>query len=153
MKILDLSAGNRAVWFDKDNPLATYLDIRPEVNPTHVVDTRAIPDTVGSGFDLFVFDPPHKNNGATGGMKRVYGHFTAAQIESTIIGTARESHRIGAPNALMAFKWNDHSKKLESVLSLLAPWWVPLFGHGVCHQQRNSATSWVMLLRNAEAKP
>lgn len=57
MKILDLSAGNRAIWFDKNHPLATFLDKRPEVNPTIVCDTRDIPESVGKDFDLIVWDP------------------------------------------------------------------------------------------------
>ena len=28
-RILDLSAGNRAMWYDKNCPLATFVDIRP----------------------------------------------------------------------------------------------------------------------------
>lgn len=49
MKILDLSAGRRAVWFDKKHPLTTYLDKRAEVEPDIVCDTRSIPDSVGTG--------------------------------------------------------------------------------------------------------
>jgi hypothetical protein len=51
----------------------------------------------------------------------------------------------------MAFKWNDHTRKLSSVLLLLAPYWRPLFGHGVSAQQRSSQTAWVMLLRETGA--
>jgi hypothetical protein len=147
MKILDVSAGNRAVWFDRRNPLATYLDIRPEVEPDIVADSRELPSIVGDGYDLIVFDPPHKNNGPLFRMSRSYGSFTAAEIEDTIRRTAAETHRVARPEALMAFKWNDHSRRLSSVLAMLEPFWVPLFGHGVCHQQRKSQTSWVMLLR------
>lgn len=149
MKILDVSAGNRAAWFDRRCPLATYLDIRAEVEPDIVCDSRSLPAD-WSGFDLVVFDPPHKNNGPLFGMSRSYGSFTAQEITDTIQGTARETHRVTRPEALMAFKWNDHHRKLTSVLPLLEPYWVPLFGHGVSHQQRSSQTSWVMLLRNED---
>lgn len=146
-RILDLSAGNRAIWFDKQCELATYLDVRPEVGPDIVADSRALPAELEPRFDLIVFDPPHKNNAATGNMVRCYGHHTAAEITSIIRETAREAHRVAKPNGLMAFKWNDHTRKLSSVLPLLAPYWRPLFGHGVSSQQRSSQTSWVMLLR------
>lgn len=59
MRILDMSAGNRAVWIDKKNPLATFLDLRAEVNPDIVCDTRTMSKIVKGKFDLFVFDPPH----------------------------------------------------------------------------------------------
>ncbi len=64
MKILDLSAGRRAVWFDKEHRDATYIDIRPEVKPTLVADARALPPEIGQDFGLIVFDPPHVNFGA-----------------------------------------------------------------------------------------
>ena len=51
------------MWFDKQNPIATFLDKRPEVNPTFICDTTKIPDEVGNDFDLVVFDPPHENVG------------------------------------------------------------------------------------------
>jgi hypothetical protein len=147
VRILDVSAGNRAVWFDKRCAAATYVDIRPEVQPDIVADSRALPAEVGDGYDLVVFDPPHKNNAASGKMARNYGHHTAAEITDILQRTAAEAHRVTRPGALMAFKWNTHTRKLASVLPLLAPYWRPLFGHGVSPQQRASQTSWVMLLR------
>lgn len=146
-RILDLSAGNRAVWFDKRCELATFVDVRPEVAPDIVADSTNLPATIGGGYDLVVFDPPHKNNAATGNMVRSYGHHTAEEITNILVGTAREAHRVTKPGALMAFKWNTHTRKLDSALALLKPYWRPLFGHGVSHQQRTSQTSWVMLLR------
>lgn len=152
MKILDLSAGNRAVWFDKSHRDATYVDIRPEVDPTIVADARALPAELGDDYDLIVFDPPHKNNAASGKMTVNYGHWTAEQIRDIVVGTAREAHRVSRQDALMAFKWNDHSRKLSSVLTWIDPWWEPLFGHGVSGQHRGgSMTSWVMLRRRSES--
>jgi hypothetical protein len=152
MRILDLTAGNRAIWFDKENPLATFIDTRAEVNPTFVADAGSLPPEVGAGFDLVVFDPPHKNNGQTSGMTRSYGHSTALEIERLLRDGAAEAWRVTKAGALMAFKWNDHTRKLSSVLPMLSPYWIPLFGHGVRHQQSRSATSWSMLLRNENAE-
>lgn len=150
MKIIDLSAGRRAVWFDKDHRDATYVDIRPEVEPTLVADARSLPADWEQQFDLVVFDPPHKNNGASGKMTHNYGHWTHAQIQEIVTGTAKEAFRIAKDDGLMAFKWNDHSLKLDTALAWLAPWWEPLFGHGVSGQHRHgSMTSWVMLRRRA----
>lgn len=145
MKVLDVSAGNRAVWFNKAHPCATFIDIRPEVNPDIVADSRALPAELPNDFDLVVFDPPHKNNAATGNMVRSYGHWTAQQIREIVAETAKEAHRVVRDDGLMAFKWNEHSRTLTDILGLLAPYWEPLFGHGVTHQQRG--TSWVMLRR------
>lgn len=145
MKILDVSAGNRGIWFDKAHPCATYIDVRPEVNPDLVADSRAMPAEVGDGYSLIVFDPPHKNNSPDFGMARSYGCFNHEQIRSILAETAKETHRVAADEALMAFKWNEHSLKLSTVLEMLRPYWEPLFGHGVTHHQKG--TSWVMLRR------
>jgi len=150
MKILDLSAGNRAMWFDKSNPLATFLDKRPEVNPTFVCDTTNIPEEVGKDYDMVVFDPPHENVGANGRMTKRYGHSTRAEIRETIYGTAKEAHRVTKDNALMAFKWNDHAFKLDHVIELLSEYWTPLFGSHMRNRGGAAAKTqsfWVLLLR------
>lgn len=150
MKILDLSAGNRAIWFDKENPLAVFLDKRAECNPTFVCDTTKIPDAVGRDFNLVVFDPPHENFGANGHMSRRYGHSTRDQIRATISGTSREAHRVTSSGALMAFKWNDCGFHLDKALALLVPYWTPLFGHHMRNRGgpgAKSQTFWVMLMR------
>lgn len=153
MKILDISAGRRAVWFDKNHRDATYIDVRPEVEPTIIADARALPDQVGQDYDLIVFDPPHVNFGAKSNMSRDYGHHTTAEIRDIISGSAREAHRVSRADALMAFKWNNHDQTVAQVLDLMAPWWEPLFGHGVSGaQRRGSMTSWVMLRRRGEVQ-
>ena len=145
MKILDLSAGRRAIWFDKKNPLTTFLDKRPEVEPDFVCNTTDIPEEVGRDFDLLVFDPPHMNCGPGSNMSKTYGHHTYAEILETIEGTAKEAHRVSKAGALMAFKWNDHDVKLPRVLRLM-PQWTPLFGH-LTKDGPGSKTFWVMLKR------
>lgn len=147
MKILDLSAGNRAVWYNKNHPLAVYLDKRESVNPTIVCDTRSIPSEVGSGYNLICYDPPHMNCGPNSNMSKVYGYHTTAEILDTIEKTGREAWRVSEQGALMAFKWNDNSIKLARVLKLL-PNWEPLFGHLTKDGPGSaSKTYWVMLLR------
>lgn len=145
MKILDLSAGNRAVWYNKKHPLCTYLDKRPEVNPDIVCNTNSLPAEVGSGFDLVVFDPPHMNCGPKSNMSRIYGYHKTPEILETIKLTSIEAHRVSKENALMALKWNDHDIRLQRVFDLM-PNWEPLFGHLV-KNGAHSQTYWVMLRR------
>jgi hypothetical protein len=150
MRVLDVSAGNRAIWWDASE--AVFVDIRESVRPQIVADSRLLPFRDGYGFDLIVFDPPHANYGKNSNFSKSYGHHTAAEIESIIRGTAMESSRVAAPRALMAFKWNDHDKKINKVLPLLEPWWMPLFGSKVTSRLKHqSMTYWTMLKRaNAE---
>jgi hypothetical protein len=145
MKILDLSAGKRAVWFNKNHPDAVYLDKRSEVNPTLVCDTREIPAAAGSGYGLICWDPPHMNCGPHSNMSKVYGYHTTAEILEVIERTGREAHRVSVPGALMALKWNTHDIKLPRVFNLLQNW-EPLFGH-LTKDGPRSQTYWVMLRR------
>lgn len=145
MKILDLSAGHRAIWFDKNHPLATFVDRRECVEPTIVCDSRDLPALVGNEFDLIVFDPPHMNCGPKSNMSRVYGYHTTAEILDIVEKTSREAHRVAKKNALMAFKWNNHDIKLKRILKLMQQW-EPLFGHLVKNGP-HSQTYWVLLLR------
>lgn len=147
-KILDLSAGNRAVWFDKKHPDATFIDVRAEVGPTTVADSRALPEIIGQDFSVFIFDPPHANFGANSNMAKSYGHHTCQEIREIVEGTAKEAHRVGTENAVMAFKWNDHDIKLQTVLNLMRPYWEPLVGHVVSVRERKkNQTHWVLLRR------
>lgn len=145
MKILDLSAGKRAIWFNKNHPLATYVDRRAEVNPTIVADSTKLPKSVGRNYDLVVFDPPHMNCGPNSNMSKVYGYHTTKQILETISGTAKEAHRVTVSGGLMALKWNDHDISLQRVFDLM-PQWEPLFGH-LTKDGPGSKTYWVMLKR------
>lgn len=150
MKILDLTAGNRAIWYNKQHPLCTYLDKRESVNPDVVCDIRNIPGQVGSEFDLIVFDPPHLNFGKNSNMSKVYGYHTTSEILDTIKGGSAEAHRVSKPNALMAFKWNNHDIRLERCFELM-PHWEPLFGHLTKDGPHSaSQTYWVMLKRRDE---
>lgn len=146
MKILDLSAGNRAIWFNKNHPMATYLDKRVECKPTICVDTRDMTaNVVGCGYDLIVWDPPHMNCGKKSNMSKVYGYHTTAEILDTIEKTGKRAWELTKPRALMALKWNNHDISLKRVFKLL-PWWEPLFGH-LTKDGPGSQTYWTMLLR------
>lgn len=70
-KILDACCGSRMCWFDKNNSMTTFMDIRNEehtlcdgrtlkINPNIVGDFRNMPFPNNS-FYLVLFDPPHLN--------------------------------------------------------------------------------------------
>lgn len=125
--------------------MATYLDKRSEVNPTIVCNTREIPETVGSGYDLLCWDPPHMNCGPNSQMSKRYGYHTTKEILETVEGTGKEAHRVSRDGALMALKWNTHDIRLARVFNLL-PDWEPLFGH-LTKDGPGSQTYWVLLRR------
>lgn len=144
MKILDLSAGNRAIWFNKNHPMALYLDKRESVKPDILCDTRYLdPEVVGRDFDLICWDPPHMNCGPNSNMSKVYGYHTTKEILETIELTSRSVIACCKPSALMALKWNTHDIKLQRVFDLM-PDWEPLFGH-LTKDGPGSQTYWIML--------
>lgn len=150
MKILDMSAGNRAIWFNKTHPLAIYIDIRESVKPDFVMDSRNMKMFCADTFDLIVFDPPHVNFGKNANMSQRYGHHTTKEIRDIVEKSAKEAHRVAKKNALMAFKWNDHDQKLDKILSLMKYHWEPLFGQHLKNRGGSDAKSqsfWVMLRR------
>ncbi len=66
--ILDACCGSRMFWFDKDNPLVEFMDIRDEevylsdgqlciVHPNVIGDFTNMPFPDNS-FKMVVFDPP-----------------------------------------------------------------------------------------------
>jgi len=144
MKILDMTAGNRAVWFDKNNPLVTFIDKRKKVKPDLVMDSTKTKFKKGT-FDLIIFDPPHMNCGKKSNMSRIYGHHTTKQILKFISGTGKEAHRVSKSNALMALKWNNHDIRLQRVFDLM-PQWEPLCGH-LTKDGPGSQTYWCLLKR------
>lgn len=145
MKILDLTAGNRAIWFNKKHPLVLYLDKRKQVKPDIVCDIRKLPKSIKKIYSLVVFDPPHMNCGPNSNMSKVYGYHTTKQILDLIRKTGSEAYRVTKRNALMALKWNNHDIKLQRVFDLL-PQWEPLFGH-LTKDGPGSQTYWIMLRR------
>jgi hypothetical protein len=145
VRILDLSAGNRAIWFNKKHPMAIFVDKREEVEPTIIADSTNLPGSIGDNFDLVVFDPPHANCGPNSNMSKVYGYHTTGEILKTIEGSAKEAHRVTRSGALMAFKWNNHDIRLRRVFDLM-PQWEPLFGH-LTKDGPRSQTYWTMLRR------
>lgn len=143
MNILDMSAGNRAIWFNKRNPLCVYIDKRKSVKPDIVMNSMRLkfPDKT---FRLIVFDPPHVNFGKNSRMSKSYGHTTTAGIRKLIAASAREAHRVSKRDALMVFKWNDHDQKLPTILKLMSKYWQPLFGH-LTKDGPGSKTYWCLL--------
>ena len=147
MKILDMTAGNRGVWFDKHYRDCTFVDIRPGKFG------NVPPWDRGTGYDLIVFDPPHVNGGANSNISRDYGHHTTKEIRHFVENGARDAHAAAAPDALMAFKWNDHDQKLDSVLKLMSEWWEPLFGQVTSTRTKHSCQTYWVMLRKRDIEP
>ena len=148
MKILDLSAGKRNIWFNRLHPDVVFVDIRPEMTPSVIADTRNLPFP-SDFFDLIVFDPPHMVHGSTSKMAEYYGSLSGDEIKDLIRLSSIEAFRVSHASALMAFKWNDHDVRLDHTLPLMEGW-EPLFGHNFKLKMfQKSTTSWVLLRKRS----
>jgi SAM-dependent methyltransferase len=150
MKILDATAGPRGIWFDKEYPDATYIDVRTEPGVTHpgneAQDCRHTRFADGE-FDLVIFDPPHMAIGPKAEMAKRYGSFSTAYIRELVADAFREFHRVLRPDGLVAFKWNDHDTPMSKLLPTIHGF-DPLVGVRIAQRlHHQSETSWVLLRR------
>ena len=149
MKILDATAGARAVWFDKTYPDATFIDVRPDGASGNVLmDCRHTTFPDGT-FDLVVFDPPHMTCGPQSTMAERYGHFLTSEIRDLVRDAFSEFHRLLRPDGLVAFKWNDHDTGLDRVLALVRGF-DRLVGVPTAMRTKHSSTTYWVLLRRRD---
>jgi SAM-dependent methyltransferase len=150
--ILDATAGNRMMWFNKNHPNALYIDERAEVNPDLVADNRHLPQFADESFSLIVFDPPHFIDSRRGeafktmALKDSFGALHAETWPSDITKTAKELWRILKPNGVLVFKWGDHDINYKRVIKLFPV--EPLFGQ-ITNKNKYSKTLWFCFMKLA----
>lgn len=157
--VLDACCGSRMFWFDKNNPIAVFSDIRNEshtlcdgrilaVNPDVISDFRLMPFEDES-FWLVVFDPPHMTSlGANSWMAKKYGRLGDGWKDDIQAGFS-ECFRVLKTFGTLVFKWNESDVLLSDVLKLTDV--APLFGHTT---GRQSKTKWVTFMKTpAKLKP
>lgn len=136
--ILDACCGSRMMWFDKQNPLAVFADIRKlqgtacdgrkiDVNPDVKHDFREM-DFPDESFRMVVFDPPHLiSAGKTSWLAQKYGVLNKDSWKDDIKRGFSECFRVLEIGGFLVFKWNCDQVKLKDVLALTHH--KPLFGH------------------------
>ena len=130
--ILDVTAGNRMMWPNKDNEYVIFLDKESGllIKPDILADFRCLPfrDDV---FSLSFFDPPHffgslppfmdNKDNLHGGY---YGVFkNRKDMVISIIKTQKELSRV---SERLCFKWNEAMIKLFQILTCFTEWMVIL---------------------------
>ena len=150
MKILDACCSKRAFWVNKHHPDATYIDIRPEVNPDRIMDCRntSFPDKT---FDLIVFDPPHValSESNKGIFAKKYGTITAKEIRILVHEAFVEFKRILKDDGFVVFKWNTHDQKLKTILPLISGFEI-LFGQLTTQRTKHSSQTFWFTLKKGE---
>lgn len=150
-RVLDMTAGSRMMWFNKLNPVATFMDKRVEhetlptghvinVDPDVVADwTKGIPFDEAT-FDLVLFDPPHLiHAGDNSWLRKKYGVIDSDNWQEVIKDGFDEGMRVLKANGTFIFKWNDSQIALPKILKLIP--YVPLFG------QKRMKTHWLVFMK------
>lgn len=151
-KILDACCGSRMFWFDKDNPLVLFQDIREEehtlcdgrlleVKPDVIEDFRKM-EFEDNTFKLVVFDPPHLHKlGQDTWMAKKYGTLLPTWEQDIKLGFD-ECMRVLEKDGILIFKWNEHQIKLNQILSIIP--YKPLFGHT---SGKHGKTIWLAFMK------
>jgi len=151
--ILDVTCGNRSIWFQKKYPRALYLDIRKEklffdgtrkcfIEPDIIADFRELPFKDNT-FKLVVFDPPHLDNlGENAILAKKYGRLLPGW-EDDITQGINECIRVLKPDGILIFKWSESRIKIGRILKLIK--YKPLFGHNT---GSNSQTIWLTFIKD-----
>lgn len=139
-------------WFDKNNPMATFMDIREldtelcdgrplVVKPDVQADFRSMPFDDGH-FDVVLFDPPHMNKlGKDSWMAQKYGVILNTW-ETDLQQGFEECFRVLKSGGVLVFKWNEMQITLNQVLKL-APQ-DPVFGHT---SGKHGRTKWMVFIK------
>ena len=153
MKVLDACCGSRMFWFDKQNPLVTFMDNRKyyeelptghvvNVNPDVLADFRNMPFD-NDEFDLVVFDPPHLvQAGEKSWLRKKYGVLDKENWKSDLKLGFSECMRVLKSNGTLIFKWNEEQIKLNEILATIN--YKPLFGN------KRAKTHWLVFYKQDE---
>lgn len=158
-KILDVTCGPRAMWFNKHHPAAVYCDKREIemtgiwkstekqserkciIKPDIVCDFTQLPFP-DDAFALVVFDPPHLIRAKeTAWLVKKYGKLSDNWPQMLHDGFA-ECMRVLKPDGTLIFKWSEYDIPADKVWAAIGQ--KPLFGH---HSGRKSRTFWACFMK------
>lgn len=162
-KILDVTCGDRTIWFQKNEPHTIYCDKRREeweglfgkvldegghkrrrhlvINPDVQCDFTKLPFDSCS-FSLVVFDPPHiENLTEASWMRKSYGSLDG-DWRPMIHAGFHECMRVLKPDGVLIFKWSDISVSTREILDVIGE--EPLFGH---RSGRKMNTHWMCFMK------
>lgn len=125
-EILDACCGGRMWWWEKQHPLAVYMDVREvppgtlEIRPNWNVapdvlgDFRAMPFADAS-FQMVVFDPPHivREKPSDSFLRQKYGELHPDTEQDDLRRGFAECWRVLAPGGALVFKWADKLDRVE----------------------------------------
>lgn len=151
--ILDACCGSRMFWFNKENPVALFMDKRSEefiacdgrsikVRPDLVADFTDLPFADNS-FKLVVFDPPHDMYaGRKSFTSQKYGNLDKDNWRVDIKKGFDECMRVLDVNGVLIFKWHELRITATEIIKVIDH--TPLFGH---KSGKASKTHWMTFMK------
>lgn len=165
MKILDATCGVRSIWYQKNHPFVTYMDIRKvnnkqqtfyklkdrrliRINPDLICDWQQLPFKNDS-FDVVLFDPPHivRSKRRMEKSKHVfmekYGYIYLEEFPLIIKRSLKELFRVLKTEGIFILKWNECDISVKHILKLFP--YKPLFGDKL---ERKNNTYWILFIKH-----
>jgi hypothetical protein len=159
--ILDACCSVKAMWFDKSNPNAFFIDIRKEPKgflgygrneclcPDEVMDFRKM-NFKNNSSKLVVFEPPHlKSLGKNSYFRNKFGCLDRETWQSDLTQGFNECIRVLEDYGVLVFKWSNNEIKFREVLNLFPI--KPLFGN-TSNNKATSTTKWFCFMKIPEVK-
>jgi len=157
-KILDVTCGNRCIWFQKNEPHTIYCDKRKEkwektFGSTHKVRHLVIDPDIqcdftdlpfeNESFSLVVFDPPHlKDLSENSWTRKAYG--TLQDDWQTMIRDGfNECMRVLKEDGVLILKWSETQISTRQLINAIGGE-KPLFGH---HSGKKMNTHWLCFMK------
>ncbi len=166
MKILDATCGGKGIWYIKNHPFVTFMDIRkgnydtkkdcPNMSFKGRRITKVFPDVISewkdapfpdNHFDMVIFDPPHL---IIDGNKQIpilasrYGYLHKDNWRDVLKKGIKKLFDILKPEGIFVLKWCENSVKTEEIIKLCP--YPPLFGSNT-KSKGHTANFWILFLK------
>jgi len=126
--MLDVTAGNRMMWQDKEHPLFVFMDKNIHASrPPNVFGVWEHLPFRDDSFETVFFDPPHKFNRRSGfWADPKSSNYYGADIrrEKLVSGIYRGTRELLKVAKRLCFKWCDDEISLGRILSLIPREWI-----------------------------
>ena len=157
--VLDATCGSRMIWFNKDNPLALYVDKRElhteaiwtssngkstrycSVEPDVIADFTKLPFPDNTFYHV-VFDPPHLTTlSETAWLCKKYGKLDK-NWKTVIHDGFTECMRVLKPFGTLVFKWSEYEIPVREVIKAIGC--DPLYGN---RSGKAGKTHWMSFIK------